>query len=80
MKGGLKWLTAQMHIQVVVHLDLVYDKSKVKMGGFSVKMKQVRNKCIKSLLLFHKAQDNKREARAFMRLLFYNTSDITTDP
>lgn len=50
------------------------------MGDFSVKMKQVRNKCIKLLLLFHKAQDNKREARAFMRLLFYNTSDITTDP
>lgn len=65
MKGGLKWLTAQMHIQVVVHLDQVFDKSKVKMDDFSVKMKQVRNKCIKSLLLFHKAQDNKREARLY---------------
>lgn len=65
MKGGLKWLTAQMHIQVVVHLDQVFDKSKVKMGDFSDKMKQVRNKCIKLLLLFHKAQDNKREARLY---------------
>lgn len=35
------------------------------MGDFSVKMKQVRNKCIKLLLLFHKAQDNKREARLY---------------
>ena len=80
MKGGLKWLTAQIQIPVVVHLDRVLDKPTVKMGDFSVKMKQVRNKSIKSLLLFHKAQDNKREARLYkafvLQYIWYNYRPI----
>lgn len=81
MKGGLKWLIAQIIHNVVVHLDPVLEKYRVKWAIFSVKMKRGRNKFIKSLLLFHKAQDNKRAARLYdRRLLFYNTSYKTTDP